>query len=62
MREWTASSVSLAWFIIPETRTVEFYRADGSHEIFTGIAQIAGDGAVEGFTLRLHRIWQGIVP
>jgi len=60
MREWTANGVLLAWLIIPEARTVEIYRADGSLDVLAGIGEIAGEGPVQGFVLRLERIWQGV--
>lgn len=60
MREWTANGVQLGWLIIPETRSVEIYRADGSTVVLTEPAEVAGEGPVQGFVLRLDRIWQGI--
>ncbi|HME11136.1 MAG TPA: Uma2 family endonuclease [Bryobacteraceae bacterium] len=60
MREWTANGVALAWLIIPETRSVEIYRADGSVEAVAGASEIRGEGPVERFVLRLERIWTGI--
>lgn len=62
MREWTDNGVTLAWLVIPETQSVEFYRADGSREVFANPAQVSGEGPVQGFTLRLDRIWKGILP
>jgi Uma2 family endonuclease len=60
MREWTAYGAVLAWLINPETRSVEIYRADGSVEEVAGPDEIAGEGPVQGFVLRLERIWKGI--
>jgi Uma2 family endonuclease len=60
MREWTSNGVALAWLIIPETRTVEIYSADGSAREMAGLSEIRGEGPVEGFVLNLERIWQGI--
>ena len=60
MKEWTSNGAELAWLIIPETRSVEIYRADGSVEEIKEPAEVAGVGPVEGFTLRLERIWKGI--
>jgi Uma2 family endonuclease len=60
MREWTTYGVSLAWLIDPETRSVEIYRADGSVEQVTEPAEVKGEGPVQGFVLRLDRIWRGI--
>jgi Uma2 family endonuclease len=60
MLEWVAKGVELGWLIVPETRTVEVYRADGTVELRPGISEIAGEGPVAGFVLRLERIWRGI--
>jgi len=60
MREWTANGVSLGWLINPEIRSVEIYRADGSSEAILEPSEIRGEGPVEGFVLRLERIWKGI--
>lgn len=60
MREWTANGAVLAWLIIPETRSVEIYRVDGSVEEVSGASEIRGEGPVEGFVLKLDRIWKGI--
>jgi Uma2 family endonuclease len=59
MKEWIANGISIAWLIIPESRTVEIYRADGSVEMLTGPSEIRGEGAVEGFVLKTEKIWQG---
>ncbi len=60
MREWIANGVSLAWLIVPETRSVEIYRANGSSEEIAAPSEIAGEGPVAGFVLRLDRTWKGI--
>ena len=60
MREWTSNSVALAWLIIPGTRSVEIYRASGPTEVLANPAEVHGECPVEGFVLRLTRIWQGI--
>jgi Uma2 family endonuclease len=60
MREWTANGVALAWLIIPETRSVEIYRADGSVRVETEPAEVEGEGPVRGFVLQMERIWRGI--
>jgi len=60
MREWTSNGVTLAWLIIPETRSVEIYRADGSVTEVTGASEVQGEDPVRGFILRLERIWQGL--
>lgn len=60
MREWTANGVSVGWLINPEIRSVEIYRADGSSEAILEPSEIRGEGPVEGFVLRLERIWKGI--
>jgi hypothetical protein len=50
----------LGWLIIPETRTVEIYRGDGSSEVMHDASEVQGEGAVAGFVLKLERIWAGI--
>jgi Uma2 family endonuclease len=60
MREWTANGAVLAWLIIPETRSVELYRTDGSVEAVAGASEVRGEAPVEGFVLKLDRIWKGI--
>jgi hypothetical protein len=60
MRESTANGAALAWLIIPETRSVEIYRADGSVETVAGATEIRGERPVEGFVLKVDRIWKGI--
>ena len=60
MREWIANGVEIAWMIVPETRSVEIYRGNGSVESLTGISEVRGEGPVSGFVLDLDRIWTGI--
>jgi Uma2 family endonuclease len=60
MREWTANGVLLAWLILPETRSVEIYRAGGSMVRLNEPVEVLGEGPVAGFVLQLARIWQGI--
>jgi hypothetical protein len=52
--------VPLAWLVIPETQTVEIYRGDGSAQEVCQPAELAGERPVQGFVLRLERIWKGI--
>lgn len=59
MREWVANGVTLAWLIIPETRSVEIYRADGSCETLNPVAEVRGEAPVAGFVLRLEALWSG---
>jgi len=46
MREWTSNGVTLAWLIIPETRSVEIYRwlRYGSGRGFGGPGRASGRG------------------
>jgi Uma2 family endonuclease len=60
MREWTSNGVALAWLILPETRSVEIYRADGSVAVLAEPAEVAGTGPVQGFVLRLARFGREI--
>ena len=57
MQEWIDNGAQLAWLIDPERRAVEVYRPGRQPETLSGIAELAGDGPVEGFTLNLTRVW-----
>ncbi len=56
MQEWIDNGVALGWLILPESRTVEVYKP-GSVDVMTGLDNIAGEAPVEGFVLRLGKIW-----
>ena len=61
MESWIANGAELAWLIDGDARTVHVYRAGEAPRILKGLRQLAGVGAVAGFTLRLEFIWKGLL-
>jgi len=57
MLEWIANGVELGWLIDPRKRAVTIYRPNRELEVLTGVAEVAGEGPVEGFTLDLPSVW-----
>jgi Uma2 family endonuclease len=57
MLEWVSNGVELGWLIDPRKRTVAVYRPNREPEVLTGVAEVAGEGPVEGFTLDLLSVW-----
>jgi len=57
MREWTSNGVMLGWLIIPDTKTVEIFRADGSITVLSDVQEVHGEGPVATLTLKLERVW-----
>ena len=57
MLEWIANGVELGWLIDPRKRAVTIYRPNRELEVLTGVAEVAGEGPVEGFTLDLLSVW-----
>ena len=51
MLEWIANGAELGWMIDPRDQSVTIYRPDREPEVWTGIAEIAGEGPLEGFVL-----------
>lgn len=60
MEEWLANGVELAWLIDGDARCVYVYRRGGEPRLHTGIDTLAGEGPVEGFTIELAEIWEGL--
>jgi Uma2 family endonuclease len=60
MREWLANGVDLAWLIHGDARRVYVYRQGREPQLYSGVETLAGEGPVEGFTLELGEIWQGL--
>jgi Uma2 family endonuclease len=56
MTEWIANGCRLGWILDPFQREVHVYRPGGV-EVLRGVAEVRGEGPVEGFTLDLSRIW-----
>jgi Uma2 family endonuclease len=57
MVEWIAAGAQLGWLIDPEARTVEIYRPGQEPEILANPTQVAGEGPVKGFVLKMARVW-----
>jgi Uma2 family endonuclease len=60
MSVWMANGVELAWLIDADVRTVYVYRAGHEPRTLCGIAEIAGEGSMDGFVLKLDEIWAGL--
>ena len=60
MERWIANGAHLAWLIDGDTETVYVYRQHHAPKTRRGIQQLAGEGPVEGFVLKLGAIWKGL--
>jgi Uma2 family endonuclease len=71
MEQWIANGAQLAWLIDGDAQTVYIYRPAPAAgvgvtaqcapaEIRQGIKELAGEGPIEGFTLQLQSIWDGL--
>jgi Uma2 family endonuclease len=60
MQEWIDNGAQLAWLIDADLRTVYVYRPGQPPEKCVGLNAISGEGSVEGFTLQLADIWEGL--
>jgi Uma2 family endonuclease len=60
MQRWIANGVQLGWLIDGDAQTVYVYRKGRPVKPRQGVAQIAGEGPVQGFVLRLGSIWKGL--
>ena len=50
----------LAWLIDAETKTVEIYRPGAAPEIHRNAVEVAAGAPVDGFVLKLARVWDPI--
>ena len=57
MEDWIANGAQLGWLIDPYKQQVFVYHEGRLLEQFTG-NQISGEGSVQGFTLKLDRVWK----
>ena len=57
LEEWMANGCRLGWILHPPEREVHIYRWSGV-EIHRGLAELRGEGPVEGFVLDLSAIWE----
>ena len=60
MREWIDNGAELAWLIDAETKTVEIYRPGAAPEIHRNAVEVAAGAPVDGFVLKLARVWDPI--
>lgn len=60
MEDWIANGVQLAWLIDGDHETVYVYRKGRAVVTRKGLREIAGEGPVNGFVLRLASIWRGL--
>jgi Uma2 family endonuclease len=60
MELWLANGAQLAWLIDGDHETMYVYRKGHSAKTRKGIKELAGEGPVAGFTLKLQRIWKGL--
>jgi Uma2 family endonuclease len=60
MEQWIANGVQLAWLIDGDRETVHIYRPGHPPKTRKGIQQIAGEGPVAGFVLKLQATWKGL--
>lgn len=60
MQSWIANGVKLAWLIDGDRETIHIYRPGRDPVIRRGVRQVAGEGPVRGFILKLDAIWRGL--
>jgi Uma2 family endonuclease len=60
MELWLANGVQLGWLIDGDHETVYIYRPHHPPKTRRGIKELAAEGPVAGFVLKLQRIWKGL--
>lgn len=60
MEQWIANGAQLGWLIDGDAKTVYIYRKGHRMKVLHGIAELTGEGPVQGFVLRLGAIWKGL--
>ena len=60
MEQWIRNGVQLAWLIDGDARTIYIYRKGRPMRTRRGLAELAGEGPVRGFVLKLATIWAGL--
>ena len=58
MEEYMANGVQLGWLIDPMKRTVRIYRKGRKPKLLENPAEVAGEGPVAGFVLKLAGIFE----
>jgi Uma2 family endonuclease len=60
MENWIANGVQLGWLIDGDHETVYVYRQGRPPRSHRHVRQLAGEGPVKGFVLKLDTIWRGL--
>ena len=60
MLQWIENGVTLAWLIDGDAQTIYIYRTAQPVQKCRGMATLAGDGPLRGFTLKLADLWAGL--
>lgn len=60
MEVWIANGVQLAWLIDADHETVYVYRKGKQPVARRGIQELAAEGPVKGFVIKLASIWRGL--
>ena len=60
MELWIANGVELGWLIDGDAETVYIYRRGRPAKTRRHIQELAGEGPVAGFVLKLGAIWEGL--
>jgi len=60
MEQWIANGAHLAWLIDGDAEALYVYRKNHAMKVHRGVAELAGQGPVEGFMLKLGAIWKGL--
>jgi Uma2 family endonuclease len=60
MRRWVENGVDVAWLIDPDNRVVHVYRPGQAPRLLREPEKIEGEGPVEGLTVDLKDVWQGL--
>jgi Uma2 family endonuclease len=56
VQEYLSAGVRMVWVILPETRSVEIYRSDGTVSLITDPADLDGEDVIPGFSIPLAKI------
>ena len=59
-KQWIDEGVELAWLIHGDKKTAYIFRRGRDPEVKAAVDELAGDGPVKGFVLKLGEIWAGL--
>ena len=57
---WMANGAQLGWLIDGDARTIHVYRKNRPPKTHRTITELAGEGPVKGFVLKLAAVWRGL--